>query len=70
MQCSVCYETEGVTSFITRSSRGRKIELKLCPKHLKLAQFNMNVVLKEEIQMCCGTPINSNGHCAICGDKY
>lgn len=74
--CSVCHETEELTSFITRSSRGKEVELKLCQKHLKLAKFDTKVVLKEElkqpeqIQMCCATRINSNGHCAICGDKY
>jgi hypothetical protein len=28
------------------------------------------IVKEESVMKCCGTPINSNGRCRVCGDKY
>lgn len=71
--CSVCYETECLTEYISQTKSGKEIKLKFCPKHLKLAGFNLEIVTSEEIGnpgMCCGRPVNTNGHCRVCGDKY
>ncbi len=70
MQCWVCRETDNLIAAKVISS-GETIKRYLCLHHFDLSKFEK---WEEEIQIeewrttkCCATPINSNGHCAICG---
>ena len=70
--CTVCDATEGLTHYVAKTIKGEEVNLLLCQKHLKLAGFNVEIHREEDWRnaKCCGTPINENGHCSVCGDKY
>lgn len=70
--CCCCNETEDLEPV---KLRGNTIA-KYCKRHLALLsppkkEKKQVVQVKEEEEWrttkCCATPINSNGHCAVCG---
>jgi hypothetical protein len=70
--CTVCDATEDLTPYVAKTQKGKEVNLLLCPQHLKLAGFDVEIHLKEDWRnaKCCGTSINSNGYCKFCGNKY
>lgn len=71
LTCCCCNETENLKS-VKLPGRGN-IVAKYCKKHLSLltSEKEETQVRKEEewrTTKCCATPINSNGHCTVCGD--
>ena len=65
-ECCCCNETKDLTLI---EDPTLDLRMYLCQKHLARHLGNKKEDSKE-IQYCCGTQINSNGHCRICGDKY
>jgi len=73
MQCRICHESDNLIAARAISS-GKEEKWYLCLHHFdlsKLDRWEEEIQIKEEEEWrttkCCATPINSNGHCAICG---
>ena len=65
--CCCCDTTEKLTlvKLSGRTSYGRVSVANYCKKHLALLTPKKE---KKHVEMCCGTPLNRNGHCAVCSE--
>ena len=80
MECSVCYETKGLTPIVSNLLAGLKpVKLNLCPRHLErfdcghlgLDKIKEKVEIKESRARCCGRLVDKDsGRCSRCGDQY
>lgn len=72
MSCCICDTNVDLETVELPSKSGKTIKVKYCQKHLaRLRPCSTPPIVKEEsVMKCCGTPINSNGRCRVCGDKY
>jgi hypothetical protein len=76
-ECCVCHETEELTAVELRCGHAKVITVKFCKSHLTRLKPKQLIPIQKVTEkedwrevLCCATPINENGHCAICGDKY
>jgi hypothetical protein len=75
-ECPCCGREDKLTEVFSTVLNGKAVRLTLCPRHLHLHDYGKlvleNTKRKKELEnaMHCGTPININGRCAICGEMY